>query len=91
MLSKLTALALASFATLTSAQTDGNPHGWDRHRRCDNVDYDPPCGLCEGVGGIVWGDKNDKITITSCEPVALAKDLPADVQADYPKLPLQFT
>ena len=74
-----------------SAQSDGNPHGWDRMRRCDNEDYDPPCGLCEGVGGDVWSDKNEDIKITACTPVANATDLPEDVQKDYPKLPYQFT
>ena len=60
---------------LASAQTDGNPHNWDRKRRCDNVDYDPPCGLCEGIGGDVWSDKNEDIKITACEPVAEAAGL----------------
>ena len=23
--------------------------GWDRRRRCDLFDYDPPCGVCEGI------------------------------------------
>ena len=23
--------------------------GWDRQRRCDLFDYDPPCGVCEGT------------------------------------------
>jgi len=89
MLSKF--IAFLATATLTAAQTDGNPHGWDRQRRCDNVDYDPPCGLCEGVGGDVWGDKNEDIKITACEPVALAADLSAEIQADYPKLKQMFT
>jgi hypothetical protein len=25
--------------------SDGNPHGWDRRRRCDAIQYDPPCGV----------------------------------------------
>ena len=62
-----------------SAQTDGNPHGWDRQRRCDNEGYEPACGLCEGVGGEVWSDKPSDINITACEPVANATDLPEDV------------
>jgi len=74
-----------------SAQSDGNPHGWDRQRRCDNEDYTPTCGLCEGVGGLVWSDKKSDIKITACEPVANATDLPLDVQKDYPKLPYMFT
>ena len=82
------ALALT---TLANAQSDGNPHGWDRLRRCDNTDYDPPCGICEGIGGIATGDKNDQITITTCEKVASPDELPEDVQTDYPKLPKLFT
>lgn len=76
---------------LVSGQTDGNPWGWDRQRRCDNDGYDPPCGLCEGVGGRVWSDKNSDIEITKCIPVSNSTDLPKEVQEDYPKLPLKFT
>lgn len=76
-----------ALAIMAAAQEDGNPHGWDRQRRCDNFDYDPPCGICEGIGGIPWGDKNDEITLTKCEPVSDPADLPIDVQTDYPKLP----
>ena len=50
-----------------SAQADGNPHNWDRRRRCDQTDYDPPCTTCEGYGGIPYGDKNDQIYLTTCE------------------------
>lgn len=52
------------------AQFDGNPHGWDRKRRCDHFDYTPACGACEGVGGIVWSDNNSDITITECQKVS---------------------
>ena len=41
--------------------------GWDRTRRCDQQDYDPPCGPCEGVGGIPTGSDNDEITLTTCQ------------------------
>ena len=41
--------------------------GWDRTRRCDQQDYDPPCGPCEGVGGIPTGSENDEITLTTCQ------------------------
>ena len=37
---------------------DGNPHNWDRRRRCDGTDYTPACGVCEGYGGIPTGDAN---------------------------------
>jgi hypothetical protein len=49
----------------------------NRKKRCD-WDYDPPCGLCEGIGGYSWGDQENDITYTSCKPVALAKDIPED-------------
>ena len=62
---------------IVRSQSDGNPWGWDRQRRCDN-DYKVPCGLCEGVGGIVWSDKKSDIKITKCEGVALGKDLPIE-------------
>ena len=45
---------------------DGNPHGWDRVRRCDQQDYDPPCGPCEGVGGSVTGSGEEEFTPTTC-------------------------
>ena len=38
--------------------SDGNPHNWDRRRRCDGTDYTPACGVCEGYGGIPTGDAN---------------------------------
>jgi len=49
----------------------------NRKKRCD-WDYDPPCGLCEGIGGYSWGDQENDITYISCKPVALAKDIPAN-------------
>merc|ERR1711988_1595027 len=65
-------LAACVALTLLSviAQQDGNPHNWDRTRRCDQIDYNPPCGVCEGIGGIPYGDKNDQYTPTTCTPVA---------------------
>jgi len=45
------------------------------------MDYDPPCGICEGYGGIPFGDQNDKITLTTCTPVAPASEIdPATVK-----------
>ena len=60
---KVAAFAAIAFATagLGSAQkgqgADGNPHGWDRMRRCDHAGYTPKCGLCEGYGGIPYGEE----------------------------------
>ena len=71
----LPALALAPALLLVvpvRGQADGNPHHWDRRRRCDQTDYAPPCGVCEGVGGIPYGDANDQIHLASCVPVAAA-------------------
>ena len=62
------AYSLGAFSAC--AQSDGNPHNWDRQRRCDHVDYSPPCGVCEGFGGIPFGDDNADIHLTTCEPVA---------------------
>jgi hypothetical protein len=68
-----------ALATLVSSQSDGNPWNWDRQRRCDNDGYDPPCGLCEGIGGKAWSDKNSDITITKCIPIKAASELPKEV------------
>ena len=35
---------------------------WDRRRRCDLFDYDPPCGVCEGMI-FLFHKRPDKITI----------------------------
>ena len=45
---------------------------WDRTRRCDQQDYDPPCGPCEGVGGVPYGSNNDEIELTTCQVVSTA-------------------
>ena len=47
-----------------------NIQNWDRARRCDQQDYDPPCGPCEGIGGIPWGSDNDQIDLTTCSVVS---------------------
>eukprot|EP00041_Stephanoeca_diplocostata_P030256 m.910394 g.910394 ORF g.910394 m.910394 type:complete len:533 (+) comp23722_c0_seq1:196-1794(+) len=61
--------------TLVASQPDGNPHHWDRRRRCDQIDYDPPCGACEGYGGIPYGDQNDQIHLSTCTVVANASTI----------------
>jgi len=54
---------------------DGNPHNWDRTRRCDHIDYTPVCGGCEGIGGIPTGDENSEIKLTTCSLVANASSI----------------
>ena len=49
---------------------------WDRVRRCDEQDYSPKCGPCEGVGGIPTGSRNDQIELTSCEVIGGPEDFP---------------
>jgi hypothetical protein len=79
---------------------DLNPHGWDRMRRCDQ-DYkngtmlkggfkDGECGPCEGIGGIPWGDENDKIKIPSCSVVKLPHEVDVEKLAK-PVFPKQYT
>mmetsp|Transcript_12536 Transcript_12536/g.28280 ORF Transcript_12536/g.28280 Transcript_12536/m.28280 type:complete len:542 (+) Transcript_12536:78-1703(+) len=68
---------------------DGNPHGWDRKRRCDQ-DQMPRCGLCEGIGGRAFTDKNEDIDLTPCRPVAKPEDLNASTVAP-PLYPKKFT
>jgi len=58
----------------TEGADDGNPHCWDRLRRCDGPNahpdggpgYSPSCGACEGIGGDAWGDKNAQIHVPKC-------------------------
>lgn len=61
----------------------------NRKKRCD-WDYDPPCGLCEGVGGYSWGDQEHDISYTSCKPIALPKDIPVG-NVTNPVWPKTFT
>jgi len=65
------AKVVAVLLPVAVAQFDGNPFGWDRQRRCDHIQYDPPCGPCEGVGGIVRSDQKDDIDLASCEVVGI--------------------
>ena len=68
---------------------DGNPHNWDRRRRCDQTEYEPPCGVCEGVGGIAFGDDNQDITLTPCAPVRTSLTTPSDQTGAVHRQPLQ--
>jgi len=60
-------LVFAIGTPLAAAQADGNPHEWDRLRRCDHTDYDPQCGPCEGIGGYAGSDKADDVQIPNCD------------------------
>jgi len=62
-------LGLAGVTAQLGQGADGNPHGWDRKRRCDATQYSPACGICEGYGGIPYGDDNDEIHLSTCMPV----------------------
>lgn len=60
-----------------------------RLKRCD-WDYDPPCRMCEGVGGLIWGDQEHQINYAKCTPLIEAKDIPA-ANVTSPVWPKQFT
>lgn len=66
----------AALCSSVAAQADGNPHAWDRTRRCDQQDYSPPCGPCEGVGGMPHGSRNDDIVLTPCTVVGTPEEMP---------------
>jgi len=68
------ALTIAYGQSAAGQGADGNPHNWDRKRRCDHTDYSPACGVCEGYGGIPTGDDNDQITLTTCTPAEQPTD-----------------
>jgi hypothetical protein len=67
----------------TKGADDGNPHCWTRARRCDGPNahpsggpgYSPPCGVCEGIGGIPWGDEANEIEIPECTKIASAGEV----------------
>lgn len=70
-----------------SGPDDGNPHGWDRNRRCDQDYKSPMCGICEGVGGECGSDKNEDIKLATCIPLQLPQDVNMSTVAKpiYPK------
>jgi hypothetical protein len=90
MLSNLVIFTTISLISFISSQSDGNPHNWDRQRRCDNNEYYPECGLCEGIGGIPFGDKNEEIKMTKCTPIANATDVDMNT-VKKPLYPWTFT
>jgi len=73
-------LTLISLLTATQAVCDGNPHNWNRTRRCDQFSSDCPalysnCSLCEGIGGLSKNDQDTTFVPTSCTPVATPSQL----------------
>ena len=82
----MTTVFLAAFCVMHSAgQGDGNPHHWSRERRCDQwPPYDPPCGVCEGYGGVAYGDLPDQINMTTCEIVENPKDPDLRIKPVWP-------
>jgi len=86
-----------AIATCPIDNTTGLPTVWyqpmsnvgNRRKRCD-WDYDPPCQMCEGVGGWIWGEQEDEISYTSCTPLMEAADIPKD-NITSPVWPLHFT
>jgi len=74
---------------IASAQSDGNPHGWDRKRRCD-WDYEPACRGCEGIGGIARSNAKDDIDLTTCKVVSEKSQVDEDMLV-RPKWGTQFT
>jgi hypothetical protein len=73
----------------TDGPDDGNPHGWDRLRRCDQNQM-PRCQLCEGIGGEAWADNNSAIKMTPCKIIANASDVDPKTVAP-PLYPKKFT
>lgn len=73
----------------TNGPDDGNPHGWDRYRRCDQ-DQMPRCQLCEGVGGHAYGDKPDQYDPVTCAIVATPEQVNMST-VHWPIYPKQFT
>lgn len=60
-----------------------------RLKRCD-ADFDPPCQMCEGIGGLVWGDQEHQIDYTTCRPMAGPKEIQPD-NITSPVWPMAFT
>merc|ERR1712096_214763 len=41
---------------------------YDRKKRCE-WDFDPPCQMCEGIGGTIWGDGEHEWKPAKCIPL----------------------
>merc|ERR1719409_600983 len=70
---------------------DGNPHQWNRQRRCDQFDSACPeqfvnCSTCEGIGGIASSDLDKDFTPTFCRPIATAEEMEASGMKPIPAI-----
>lgn len=50
---------------------------YNRTKRCE-WDFDPPCGMCEGIGGPIWGDGEDEWRPAQCTPLLKPEEIPKD-------------
>lgn len=89
----MTVLYLLSLLPAASSVCDGNPHQWDRIRRCDQYDARCPdatwaknCSLCEGVGGLALTDGSKGFRPTTCTVVATPEQL--EREGKQPKRPI---
>lgn len=89
---------IANQGTMAPPLTPDPAHpGWDRIRRCDAactgtpeegcVQYSPPCGACDGVGGPYFGDALADFVPVNCKIVATPDQVPVGdrIKANLPK------
>merc|ERR1711981_652329 len=62
---------------------------YNRTKRCE-WDFDPPCGMCEGIGGPIWGDGEDEWRPARCKPLMKPEEIPKD-NITNPVWPKAFT
>merc|ERR1719352_1367788 len=62
---------------------------YNRTKRCE-WDFDPPCGMCEGIGGPIWGDGEDEWRPARCKPLMKPEEIPKD-NLTTPVWPKAFT
>lgn len=68
----------------------GLPTIWyNRTKRCD-WDYIGGCKMCEGIGGIFWGNQEHEWTPMPCEPIASPEQVPVE-QRMKPLWPKSFS